>query len=143
MSRRGRRVVVVLCLGLGLFLVWTGLLLMVAPDAGERAFGIVMSDAGSHAFHVATGVRQVCLGLLIGILALTCEFRALGILLLILSAIPATDALIVLAEPTGGLGPALARHAPSVPLTLTLGSWLLWTPRSDRKPDESANASDQ
>jgi hypothetical protein len=104
----------------GASLVGIGLLLLVDPKAGERAFGKDPGGEGDRTFHRATGVRQAYLGALIIILALLGERRALGALLLTASVVPAADFLLALKAPGGNLRRSF-RHAPSIPLVVALG----------------------
>lgn len=104
----------------GASLVAIGLLLMVDPRAGERAFGKEPDGGDDHTFHRAAGVRQAYLGVLIVLLAIMGERRALGVLLLTASVVPAADFLLALGAPDGGFARAF-RHVPSVPLVLGLG----------------------
>jgi len=118
--RRTPRTPVLLSGAVGASLVAIGLLLLVDPEVGERAFGKEPGGEGDRTFHRATGVRQAYLGALILLLALLQERRALGVLLLTASVVPAADFLLALRGPGGSLGKAL-RHAPSVPLVVALG----------------------
>jgi hypothetical protein len=108
----------------GASLVAIGLLLLVGLKAGERAFGKDPGPEGDRIFHRATGVRQAYLGVLIVLLALLRRRRALGVLLITASVIPAADLLLALQAPGGSFGKAL-RHAPSVPFVVALGSHFL------------------
>lgn len=135
MTRGQQRIVVALSGMLGLFLLATGALLMFFPDVGECVFGVAFPGDGSPAFHHATGVRQSYLGLLVIALALSRQFRALGIALLLMTIVPAADAWIVLGASDDGFWPALTRHAPSVPFTFAAGVWLITRrPQSEGLP---------
>ncbi len=118
--RRTPRVPFLLAGAVGASLVGIGLVLLVDPKAGERAFGKDPDGEGDHTFHRATGVREAYLGALILLLALLRERRALGALLLAASVVPAADFLLALKAHGGSLVKAL-RHAPSVPLVVALG----------------------
>jgi Domain of unknown function (DUF4267) len=114
----------VLSLGVGASLVAIGLLLLIDPRVGERAFGKDPGWESDRAFHRATGIRQAYIGALIILLGLLRERRVLGALLLTAPVVPAAKFLLALRAPGGSFGKAL-RHAASVPLVVALGLHLL------------------
>jgi hypothetical protein len=117
-----------LCVLLSLFLVGVGVVLLADPAAGERLFGFSGTGGTSNGFLLATGVRQAYLGVLVLILWWARQWRALGILLLTLVAIPVADFLITLAAVQAGLTTA-SEHLLGLAV-LPLGVYVL---RADRR----------
>jgi hypothetical protein len=96
-----------LCVLLSLFLVGVGVVLLADPEAGERLFGFGDTGGAGNGFLAATGVRQAYLGVLVLVLWWARQWRALGIVLCTLVAIPVVDFLITLAVAEAGLAKAL------------------------------------
>ena len=117
-----------LCVLFSLFLVGVGVVLLADPAAGERLFGFGDTGGTSNGFLLATGVRQAYLGVLVLILWWARQWRALGILLLTLVAIPVADFLITLVAAGAGLTTA-SEHLLGLAV-LPLGVYVL---RADRR----------
>lgn len=117
-----------LCVLFSLFLVGVGVVLLADPAAGERLFGFGDTGGTGNGFLLATGVRQAYLGVLVLILWWARRWRALGILLLTLVAIPVADFLITLAAAGAGLTTA-SEHLLGLAV-LPLGVYVL---RADRR----------
>jgi hypothetical protein len=117
-----------LCVLFGLFLVGVGVVLLVDPAAGERLFGFGGTGGTSNGFLLATGVRQAYLGVLVLVLWWARQWRALGIVLCTLVAIPVADFLITLAAVQAGLTSAVEHLLGLV--VLPLGVYVL---RADRR----------
>jgi Domain of unknown function (DUF4267) len=117
-----------LCVLFSLFLVGVGVVLLADSAAGERLFGFGDSGGTGNGFLLATGVRQAYLGVLVLILWWARQWRALGILLLTLVAIPVADFLITLAAVQAGLTTA-SEHLLGLAV-LPLGMYVL---RADRR----------
>ncbi|MET4084224.1 uncharacterized protein YjeT (DUF2065 family) [Pedobacter sp. UYP30] len=111
-----------LCLLPGFFLIISGLLILLAPDAAGKVFDITDSDKLKEPFALAMGIRQVAIGLMIVALALSNQIKALAIIMLIGAIVPATDFFFF--RPTIGAFSAL-RHVAPVPLIAGLGIYLL------------------
>jgi hypothetical protein len=112
----------------GLFLVGVGVVLLADPAAGERLSGFGDTGGTGNGFLLATGVRQAYLGVLVLLLWWAGQWRALGILLLTLVAIPVGDFLVTLAA--AGAGPATAAEHLLGLAVLPLGVYVL---RADRR----------
>jgi len=110
-----------LCLLVGLILLGLGALITLAPELGERAFGLGEHSDG---FQRVAGVRTSYLGLVVLLLAVVRERRALGILLTSLALNPLADFLIVLTSPSSSFWDA-AVHLPGMVITMALGVYLL------------------
>jgi uncharacterized protein DUF4267 len=117
-----------LCVLFSLFLVGVGVVLPADPAAGERLFGFGDTGGTGNGFLLATGVRQAYLGVLVLILWWAMQWRALGILLLTLVAIPVADLLITLTAVPAGLATAV-EHLLGLAV-LALGVYVL---RADRR----------
>jgi hypothetical protein len=117
-----------LCVLSSLFLVGVGVVLLADPAAGERLFGFGDTGGTANGFLLATGVRQAYLGLLLLILWWARDWRALGILLCTLVAIPVADFLITLAAAGAGFSTAV-EHLLGLAV-LPLGVYVL---RADRR----------
>jgi Domain of unknown function (DUF4267) len=116
-----------LCVLFGLFLVGVGVVLLADPAAGERLFGFGDTGGTGNGFLLATGVRQAYLGVLVLILWWAGQWRALGIVLCTLVAVPVADFLITLAAAQAGLTTA-AEHLLGLAV-LPLGLYVLRTGR--------------
>lgn len=113
-----------LSFALGLILLLIGLLLLSAPEQGERLFGIAaFSEGGDYRLHLAVGIREAYIGLLIMLLTMFRQFRGLGIILLSALVIPVADFLIATSD--GGMATAALTHLSSVPLVLILSIYFL------------------
>lgn len=111
------------CLALltGLGLVYIGAHFLLSPLQSETEFGINVTANGNYSFHYIKGIRDLFSGLLICILLLAKEYRALGLLALLAVMVPFTDFLIVLSYPghaTARLFPHLIAVAISIYLAI-------------------------
>jgi hypothetical protein len=104
---------------IGAFLTVSGALLLAAPAAGLAVFGL---SEGGDGLLPAVGVRQFAFGLVILLLAVLREPRALAVVLLVGAAVPAVDGWLVWLS----AGPmAAVRHLLAIPACVGLGA-LLW-----------------
>lgn len=81
----------------GLLMLFIGGRFLLIPADAEAAYGIHITT-GDFSFHYIKGIRDIFSGLLVIVLLLTKEFRALGIALLCATIIPLADFLIVLSH---------------------------------------------
>jgi hypothetical protein len=100
---------------LGGFLAVSGSLFLIAPRTGLALFGLT---AGDEELLPAVGVRQLAFGLVILLLALLREVRALSVVLLVGAAVPSVDGLVVWRAVGSG---ASMRHLAAVPVCAALG----------------------
>lgn len=110
-----------ICLFPGLFLIVSGVLLMLFPDAAKTLYGMPDAQVFQQPVAYAMGVRQFALGLIICTLALARETRALGIVMMLGALVPLADFQIF--RPVIGSLSAL-RHLATVPLIFGLGYYL-------------------
>jgi Domain of unknown function (DUF4267) len=121
------RLLSVLCVAFGLFLVGVGVVLLVDPPAGERLFGFGGTGGAANGFLTATGVRQTYLGVLVLALWWARLWRALGLMLLTIAAVPVADSVITLTAGEGGLA-AAAEHLLGL-VVLPLGAYVMYANR--------------
>lgn len=110
-----------LCLLVSLILLGLGALITLTPELGERTFGF---DGHSDGFQLVAGMRTAYLSLIVLLLAVARERRALGIFLTTLALNPLGDFVTVLATPGSNSWNASV-HLPGLVITLLLGSYLL------------------
>ena len=67
-KQRARSLPLWLCVMLSSALMIIGMVLLIAPEAGEIAFGTRISEGGNYSFHRATGIREAYVGVIILIL---------------------------------------------------------------------------
>ncbi len=115
----------VLAAVLGAFLSLVGLALIASPFNAVQAFGVDPSHMADIGLAPGMGVRELAIGLTIVALAAMRKARALGVVLLISSIVPAGDFAIA----GKVLGYAAAwRHLMTLPFSLILGVVLVRRP---------------
>ncbi len=97
------------------------------PNAAATLFDITEIDLLKEPMALAMGIRQLSIGLMITMLAISNQIRALGIVMLIGSIVPLTD-FIVFSSSIGWI--SSLRHAAPVPLIFGLGIYLLYQTRN-------------
>lgn len=108
-----------LCLLPGVFLVVSGSMLLLASKSAEVLFDLQNLDG---TLALAMGIRQLAMGSIIVMLALTRQVKALGLVMVIGAIVPMSDFFIF--SPIIGWESAL-RHLAAVPIILGLGFYLL------------------
>lgn len=116
---KGLKVAQYLCLLPGIFLVVSGSMLLLSSKSAEVLFDLDDLDS---TLALAMGIRQLAMGTIIIMLALTRQVRALGLVMVIGAIVPMSDFFIF--SPVIGWASAL-RHALAVPVILGLGFYLL------------------
>lgn len=113
-----------LCLIPGIFLVVSGGLILLAPNAANALFDLdAQNGFVENSLADTVGIRQLSIGLIICLLSLFRQTKALGIVMVAGSIIPLTDFLDFL--PSLGILSAM-RHGATVPVLWALGLVLLW-----------------
>ncbi|WP_089812514.1 DUF4267 domain-containing protein [Chitinophaga sp. YR627] len=103
----------------GIGIIFIGARFFFVPVSAEHAFGIHVT-ADNHAFHYIKGIRDIFSGIIVLLLLLTKEYRALGLMMLAVVIIPLTDFMIVYQQPA--YEPAkLVPHLIAVIIALVLG----------------------
>ena len=111
---------------LGLGMIFLGIRFFVAPEAATAGYGIHFNAQGDYSFHYIKGIRDIFSGLVIGVLVLMKERRALGVTLLAGTMIPVTDLFIVLSKSYNGVPQALP-HIAAIIICAVFGIVLLAT----------------
>jgi hypothetical protein len=101
------RISYIIALLLGMGMIFLGARFFISPEAATVGYGIHFNAQGDYSFHYIKGIRDIFSGLVIGVLVLMKERRALGITLLAGTMIPVTDMLIVLSKSYNGVLQAL------------------------------------
>jgi hypothetical protein len=109
-----------ICLLTGLGLIFIGARFFLVPVDAEHAFGIQVNTNGNFAFHYIKGIRDIFSGLVLTVLLLARQYRALGMLSLCAVIIPATDMGIVASQSTFQTA-ALYPHLSAVIIAILLG----------------------
>jgi hypothetical protein len=108
----------------GLGMVFIGARFLIAPETAEAGYGIHFPEHGDYTFHYIKGIRDLFSGLLICMLVLSKQIKALGITLAIGTIIPLGDMLIVLNKPYNGFVQATP-HISAVIICAVAGLMLL------------------
>lgn len=84
---------------IGLGLIFIGIRFLVAPETGERGYGLNFSENADYSFHYIKGIRDLFSGTLILTLAVWKRRAELALTLLLGAMIPLVDFLVVLNAP--------------------------------------------
>lgn len=87
----------------GAGLVFIGGRFLIAPEVGERGYGLIYNQPGN-AFHYIKGIRDVFAGLLFIAFTAANWRKPLAVVMLLGSLIPVVDMIIVLTSPTVVVG---------------------------------------
>ena len=91
----------------GLAMIFLGARFLLFPEQGETGYGIHFNEQGDYSFHYIKGIRDVFSGIVICLLVLARQSKALGITMLAGTIIPLVDLLIVVSKDDNGLVAAL------------------------------------
>ena len=108
----------------GAGMIFIGARFLLSPEIAEAGYGIHFNEQGDYSFHYIKGIRDLFSGLLICILALSRQTKALGITLLFGTMIPVTDMLIVLSKDYNSLTQAMP-HITAIIICFSCGIYLL------------------
>jgi hypothetical protein len=112
-----------LCFFPGLFLIVSGLMILILPNSASLIFDIKNINTLKEPMALAMGIRQFSIGLMITLLVFSNQVKALGFIMLIGALVPLTDFFIF--SPLIGWISAL-RHPAPVPLIFGLGLYLTY-----------------
>ncbi len=112
-----------LCLFAGIFLIVSGLMILIFPTSASLLFDIQNINTLKEPMALAMGIRQFVIGLMITVLVLSNQLKALRFIMLIGAIVPLTDFFVF--SPLIGWVSAL-RHLASVPLIFGLGLYLTY-----------------
>jgi hypothetical protein len=115
----------------GLGMIFIGARFILSPEIAEAGYGIQFNAHGDYSFHYIKGIRDVFTGLLICILILTKQTRALGITLAVGTIIPTADLLIVLTKDYTSIVQAIP-HISAIIVCAVVGSILLFNKTSNK-----------
>ena len=116
---------------LGLGMIFIGARFYVSPEVATAGFGIRFNANGDYSFEHIKGARDIFSGLLICVLVLMNERRALGVTLLLGTMIPLNDMLTVLSKSYNGVLQAMP-HIIAIIICLVFGMILLMTKLTEK-----------
>jgi quercetin dioxygenase-like cupin family protein len=105
-------------------MIFIGTRFLLSPEIAEASYGIHFNAAGDYSFHYIKGIRDVFTGLIICILILSKQTKALGITLTVGTIIPTVDMLIVLNKDYTGIAQAFP-HIAAIIVCAVIGILLL------------------
>lgn len=108
----------------GIGMVFIGARFLLHPMAAELAYGIRLDTKGDFSFHYIKGIRDLFSGLLLVLLVLFKQRKALALTLLAATVIPFGDMLIVLGKDYNGMQQAIP-HIIAVLVCIIVGPVLL------------------
>ena len=115
-----------LCLLPGIFLIISGLMILLFPYSASLLFDIKNINTLKEPMALAMGIRQFSIGLMITVLVLSNQLKALGLIMLIGAIVPLTD-FFIFSSSIGWV--SSLRHAAPVPLIFGLGQYLTYLTR--------------
>jgi quercetin dioxygenase-like cupin family protein len=108
----------------GLGMIFIEARFLIAPETAEAGYGIHFNELSDYSFHYIKGIRDLFAGLLICMLILSRQIKALGITLLIGTIIPIADMLIVLSKDYNRITQAIP-HISAIIICFFCGLFLL------------------
>lgn len=109
---------------IGFGLIFIGGRFLIAPEAGERGFGLNFAENGDYSFHHIKGIRDSFAGLLLVAFALLGRRVELAVALALGALIPLVDSLVVLSAPNA-VQSALWIHGGTAVVLLILSAFLM------------------
>ncbi|RZK64895.1 MAG: DUF4267 domain-containing protein [Pedobacter sp.] len=119
-----RKISIAIAFLTGLGMVFIGTRFLIAPETAEAGYGIHFNNQGDYSFHYIKGIRDVFSGLVICILVLTKQTKALGITLAAGTIITVADMLIVLSKDYNDIAQAIP-HIFALIVCAVIGTILL------------------
>jgi glucose uptake protein GlcU len=119
-----RKISIAIAFLTGLGMVFIGTRFLLAPEVAEAGYGIHYDSQGDYSFHYIKGIRDVFSGLVICLLIVTKQTKALGITLVVGTIIPTADLLIVLSKDYNGIAQAIP-HMSAIIVCAVAGTILL------------------
>lgn len=108
----------------GLGLIFIGIRFFIKPETATLSYGLHFNGQGDYSFYYIKGIRDLFTGLLICILILSRQIKALGIALLLGTMVPVTDMFIVLSKNYNGITQAVP-HISAIIICFFCGLFLL------------------
>lgn len=119
-----QRIFIIIAFLTGLGMIFIGTRFMLLPESAVAGYGIHFDAHGDYSFHYIKGIRDVFTGLLICILILTKQIKALGIALTVGTIIPIMDMFIVLTKDYTSIAQAIP-HISAIIVCAVIGPMLL------------------
>lgn len=101
-------------------LIYIGVRFLLAPEIAEADYGLHFNEQGDYSFHYIKGIRDLFCGLLIFVLLISRQLKALGFAFLISIIIPFADALIVLSKDYNDFAAAIP-HLSAIVISFLFG----------------------
>ncbi|WP_278353001.1 DUF4267 domain-containing protein [Chryseobacterium gleum] len=117
----------------GIGLLFIGLRFLISPVKAEFDFGIFTNTHKDYSFHYIKGTRDIFSGILLLLLVLAKQKKALGIALLSATVVPLGDFMIVMGKNGSDWQHAIA-HLIAIAICIITGPALLW-----QKPKKSSS----
>ncbi|QBJ85233.1 DUF4267 domain-containing protein [Chryseobacterium gleum] len=117
----------------GIGLLFIGLRFLISPVKAEFDFGIFTNTHKDYSFHYIKGARDIFSGILLLLLVLAKQKKALGIALLSATVVPLGDFMIVMGKNGSDWQHAIA-HLIAIAICIITGPALLW-----QKPKKSSS----
>lgn len=127
-----QRIFIAIAFLTGLGMIFIGGRFLLSPEMAEAGYGLRFNEQGDYSFHYIKGIRDLFSGLLICILVLSRQTKALGITLLTGTMIPVLDMLLVLSKDYNGIAQAVP-HIAAIAICLFCGLFLLIDRRKPKK----------
>jgi uncharacterized membrane protein YkgB len=115
----------------GLGMIFIGTRFLLSPEIAEAGYGIHFNANGDYSFHYIKGIRDIFTGLLICMLILTDQTKALGLTLALGTIIPTVDMVIVLSKDYTSLVQAIP-HISAIIVCAVIGTVLLINKTSNK-----------
>jgi glucose uptake protein GlcU len=126
-----RKISITIAFLTGLGMIFIGARFLLAPEIAEAGYGIHFNAQSDYSFHYIKGIRDVFTGLLICILLLAKQTKALAITLVVGTIIPVVDMLIVLSKDYNGVAQAIP-HISAIIVCAVIGTILLISKTSNQ-----------
>jgi glucose uptake protein GlcU len=126
-----RKISITIAFLTGLGMIFIGARFLLSPEIAEAGYGIHFNAQGDYSFHYIKGIRDVFTGLLICILLLAKQTKALGITLVVGTIIPVVDMFIVLSKDYNGVAQAIP-HISAIIVCAVIGTILLISKTSNQ-----------
>ncbi|MDR2272773.1 MAG: DUF4267 domain-containing protein [Sphingobacterium sp.] len=118
----------------GIALLFIGLRFLISPINAEFDYGISTNTRADYSFHYIKGVRDLFLGILLVLLVLAKQRKALAIALLVATVVPFGDLMIVMAENGSDWQHGIA-HLIAVTICVIIGPILLIRKSKKSRPE--------
>ena len=115
-------------------MIFLGARFLLSPETAEAGYGIRFNEQGDYSFHYIKGVRDLFSGIVICVLLLSRQTKALGVTLLAGTLIPVVDMVIVLSKDYNTVADAVP-HIGAIVVCSVFGITLLMRKTQTSKTD--------